>query len=404
MNLDREVILHIIEGEIEFLRAENVNLSLLEDVETKSLFSYALGYLEKNGNPPSLTVLAEEFPDLTLEEDEKSETDVPYLAEKLRDRYVRNNKQEILKELNSAPPTEFVEKMSDISSRLWLVTSKEDNKVSIQNFKEVIERKQQSILENQHIGHTFGFNGLDKYTGGVRAGHLAVFAASPKRFKTWFLINAFIEQLRAGERPIFFTLELSADELMERVLCLISGVSYNDFYRGTLMPKSWKRLEKAAEEFASIAGNGLVVQPPLDKRTIDSFNQEVKRHSASCVLVDQLSFVQWTGNHFKENEGYKEIIYDMKNSATGYKIPWIINAQMNRENDESAEMPRAQQLGLTRAIEEASDLVMILRRTQEMKDEGKVQLVITEARHCDSGHKIFYKVELTHGCSFTELV
>lgn len=381
IDLDFEVVCHLLDGNFDQLRLQNITPDLLLDVGAKSMLSFAYEYYSSYRKAPGFKVLETEF---TVEQSRPPEAEVDYIADKLRARTRRIEQRKLVDKLSRATEEEFMPIVNRESKRIHELTSTDDYMVKGEDFAGIIEYHKQRIAEGATLGSTFGFEEVDDHTGGARKGHLVMLAALPKRGKTWFLLKAFLERVIAGENPALFTLELSKEDIVGRLLCLLSGVSYNSYYKGTLMPYQWKEIDRAIEIYSGLGG-GHIIESPLGNRFVADFNLEADRVGADSILVDQFSFIQWAGNHSRENEGYKEIIYDMKNSAIDYDLSWYVAAQFNRTADESEGFPTAQQIGLTRAVEEASDLILGLKSNEELKEEHQVMLGVVEARHCESG-------------------
>lgn len=99
-----------------------------------------------------------------------------------------------------------------------------------------IHTVQEKILQGAFSGASIGFKEIDAFTGGIKNGHVAYILARPKKKKSFFLLNSFIAQAKAGKKPYLFTLELTPEEVMLRIACMLSGISWNDAQKGSLMP------------------------------------------------------------------------------------------------------------------------------------------------------------------------
>jgi replicative DNA helicase len=404
LDLETEVVRHIFFTGYMGIRKTNITPDLFDldqnlDEErnkkllrTQSLVSWLNGYYDEFRKTPTAEVITSEFT-WTLDDEyqEQPETEIEYLAEKLKVRYAKTVQRRSVMELAQADPEEFSNLYIKGSRKVYDVMSSNDFAVQGEDVFGIIEHQRKRVLENKNLGVSLGFLEISSWTGGVRPGHLAVLAALPKRMKTWVLIKAWLSQSLAGEAPVFATLELSKEETVGRVLCLMSGVPYNSFYRGQLLPYQWKDIEEAGREFAKF--KGAIIEPPLGNRFVSSLLYEAERYDASSIIIDQFSFLQWSAPHNKENEGYKEIVYDLKNSALIYDLPIYMAAQLNRLSVEDDEFPIAQHLGLTRSLEEASDLIMGIKSNDALKEEHQIMLGVVEARHCESGPKARWTIQ-----------
>ena len=408
LNLNQELLTHIVlePASLKKLRALNFSDELIGDPTTRSIVQFAIHHLEKHGEAPSPTVMVEEFGNALSTlfpegEIPEPETEIGYIVDKLKDRYVRGAHADIVRELAGlrADPDGFINSLVQEGNRLWKISNDGHGTISNADYKEVIERHQLAMLEGRFNGITYGFSDIDTHTGGARKGHVTYLGALPKRFKTWIQLQGFIEQRKAGETPVLFTLELSPDEIWYRIFCMLSGVSYTDYITGSLMKREWNKIDKAAEEFKAL-GPAYVRQSPLDKRKVGDILQDAQRFDATSVLIDQLSYLEPSKPHFKDHEGYREICHDIKLLATKSDIPFWVNCQLNREAANLKEMASAQNAGLTRAIEETCDLFLGLYRNEDMIERSQVQIGVIEGRHCPSMAQWMVNVELQESTKF----
>lgn len=389
MDIELELVRHIAAGHYKTLRkAYTFTPDLLGDTGGVAKLKAVCNFADEHS--VSEKILRHEFSWLEDEHFDDPETDMGYLIRVIKDRYVSTVNRGIVLELAEAEPSElqgiYVRGMREIQR----IMSNNTRSVTTQDFGDVLDEVYQRHRDGKNIGVSLGFPDIDEHTGGIKPGHLSILAALPKRMKTWFLIKAFIAQAEAGENPILFSLELSYQEVVQRIACLLSKVSYSRMVSGNLDIVERKLLSKATEKARSL--NGTITQPGLGERLVSHLFLEADRKEATSLLIDQFSFLSPVGNHFKENEGYKEIIYDLKNMAVAYDLPIYMAAQLNREQTND-DFPIAQHLGLTRAVEEASDLIMGIQINSSMREDHTAHLGVVEARHCESGPQARWRVE-----------
>ena len=257
----------------------------------------------------------------------------------------------------------------------------------------------QEEARNVEKGASYGFDALDRLTGGAKKGHLSILAARPKRYKTWIGLKAFVEQQKQGLAPVFFNLELSDVEIYQRLVCLVTGTSFAKMKHGTTSEAEWLRIDERMEDFKS-RGPAYIISPPYEKRTVDDLILEVQRLQAGSVIIDQLSYLQWKGNVQREDQGFRQVVHAMKNAAIKLEMPWYCIVQFNREAANLEEMAGADKVGLTRSIEETCDIMIGLHRTKAQMEDNEVELGIVEARHCSSAHNWTIDVDLNNSTSF----
>jgi hypothetical protein len=402
VDLELETINHIVSGNYSKLRSANITPDLFaldtdvpeeQDklVRVRSVLGYMESYWHTYKKEPPSRVLWDEFPWFE-EEAAEPEMDIPYLAEKLRKRLAKHLQRKHVWALANASPDEFVDLYVQGSRQVYQTMAADDEVIDGSNSMSVIEHQKKRIEEKKTLGESFGFKEIDDWVGGIRPGHLVIIAALPKRMKTWFEVEAFVHQIRVGRNPIFFSFELDVEEMTGRILCRMAGdVSYIRYYRGELLPNEWKKVEQAAEEFLDLKGK--IINLPHGNRFVASMLLEADRYDASCVIVDQFSYLQPVQSFANEHQGYKEIIYDIKNACKIWDLPWYMAAQLGRQAVAEDDWPIAQHLGLTRAVEEVSDTIMGIKLNDALREENKIMLGVIEGRHCESGKKARWVIE-----------
>jgi len=398
IDLDNELVQQILvpENLIE-LKNAGVGPHMVRDTNLKPFVQFIFNYLTEYGTPPNEKVIDYEFENI---QKTGPSVEPAFLADKLKERFIRSRHKSILNDLADArEPEHFVETLISNAHNMWSQVSSKKHILSSEDYKEVIEEFKQSA-ENSEQGATYGFPDVDEHTGGAGPGHLTFFVARPKRFKSWFLLNAFVEQRRQGLVPILFTLELTEKDMYKRLMCMVSGVSYSRMVKNSLMPSEWKKIETAMEEFNAL-GPAYIVHPGFEERKVSNFVLESTKVDADVVLVDQLSFVHPENNSGRTDENTKSIVHAMKVAATKQEIPYICVCQFNREAAQVEDLAGADKIGLSRSIEETADLLIALHRNEDEADLNMVRMRILEGRYCKSNAMWGIKINLQNKTEFT---
>lgn len=397
IDLDSELAQQILipENLIE-LKNAGVGPHMVRDTNLKPFVQFIFDYLTEYGKPPTEAVIFNEF-----KIDKTGPTvDPEYLAEKLKQRFVRSRHKTILNNLADAhEPDEFVDTLIASAHDMWSQIGSKKHILSSQDYREIIEEFKTNA-ENNSQGATYGFKDVDEHTGGAGAGHLTFFVARPKRFKSWFLLNAFVEQRRQGLIPVMFSLELTEKDMYKRLMCMVSGVSYSRMVKNALMPSEWKQIESAMEEFNSL-GPAYIIHPGFEERKVSNFVLEAEKLEADCVLIDQLSFIHPEKNTGRSDENTKTIVHALKVAATKQEIPYVCVCQFNREAAQLEDLAGADKIGLSRSIEETADLLIALHRNEDEADLNIIRMRILEGRYCKSNATWGIKVNLQNKTQFS---
>jgi replicative DNA helicase len=398
IDLDSELVQQILVPEnLLELKKSGIGPHMVKDTKVLPLVQFVFNYLDKYGKPPSESAIAYEWEGLSRT---GPTVDPEFLSDKLKMRHIRSKHKKIVEELAEAKDPElFVDTLISQAHAIWSQISEKKHILSSEDYPQLIEEFKASADKNQQ-GATYGFKDVDEHTGGAGPGHLTFFVARPKRYKSWFLLNAFIEQRRQGLVPVMFSLELTQNDMYKRLMCMVSRVSYTRMVKNTLMPSEWKQIEDAMEEFHQL-GPAYIIHPGFDERKISNFILETEKLKADVVLIDQLSFVHPEKNVGRADENTKSIVHAMKVAATKQEIPYICVCQFNREAAQLEDLAGADKIGLSRSIEETADLLVALHRNEDEADLNIIRMRILEGRYCKSNAAWGIKVNLQNKTQFT---
>jgi replicative DNA helicase len=212
-------------------------------------------------------------------------------------------------------------------------------------------------------GTTTGYIDLDRLTAGLRASDLIIIAARPSMGKTAFALNIAIRAaLKHNITIAFFSLEMSKESLVERMLCAYGRVDLGRVRRGSLQDDDWERLAKAAEALCplSIVIEDTAAMTPLALRA--RCRRIKAEKELGLVIVDYLQLMRSPRNESRELE-ISDISRNLKALAKELKVPVIALSQLNRKPEErSDKRPLLSDLRESGAIEQDADLIMFIHR------------------------------------------
>ena len=206
-------------------------------------------------------------------------------------------------------------------------------------------------------GLQYGIEGLDSALLPMRAGRLVVFASRPGIGKTALAESVSDYAARFGP-VLFVSLEMTAEELTDRAMARMSGLSAQDIMRGKV------GVEKLDDHLKARADAPIVYVDEGGTTTSDilAAAQKVKmmnEGNLGLVIVDYLQLVADKG----ENEVYRVggISHNLKRLAMKMKCPVLALAQLNRNIEAERRKPRLSDLRDSGAIEQDADVVMIMQ-------------------------------------------
>jgi replicative DNA helicase len=176
-----------------------------------------------------------------------------------------------------------------------------------------------------------GFVDLDEKTSGLQKGDLVIVAARPAMGKTSFCLNvAQNASLRSGETIGLFSLEMSKEQLVLRMLCADARVDAHRLRTGKLQEKDWARLAKA---YADLSNSRIYIDDsamvtPLEMRA--KCRRLKAEHGLGLIIVDYLQLVTGSGRIENRQQEISSISRSLKGLAKELAVPVIALSQLSR--------------------------------------------------------------------------
>jgi replicative DNA helicase len=271
----------------------------------------------------------------------------------------------------------------------------------------------EKLFENKGAitGVSTGFRDLDKLTSGLHASEMIVIAARPSMGKTALAMNIAEHAAVEMKLPVaIFSLEMSAQQLVQRMLCSRARVNLAKTRDGFLAETDFPKLTHAASKLAEAKifvddSAGLTILELRAKARRLKAQQDVR-----LIIVDYLQLLRSTSRRAQDNRQLEisEISAGLKGLAKELSIPIIVVAQLNRNPEirtgSGKGVPRLADLRESGSIEQDADLVGLLVREEYYADsdeertelEGKAELIIAKQRNGPIG-----QVKLTFLKAFT---
>lgn len=252
-------------------------------------------------------------------------------------------------------------------------------------------------------GLSTGFVDLDKMTGGLNGGEMIVIAGRPGLGKTSFAMNI-AEHVAVEQRKSVgvFSLEMSAEALVLRMLCSRARTNLANFRDGFMADRDFPKLTGAAGKLANapIFINDSCALTVVQLRA--KARRMVQQHGIKLFIIDYLQLLRGTSGR-KRVEEVSEISVGIKAFSKEMNVPVIILSQLNREMErDKGRAPRLSDLRESGQIEADADLVGLLYKPKigdEEKDNDEpveaeaVNLMIAKQRNGPTGnvHLTFIK-------------
>src|SRR2546423_11968657 len=270
-----------------------------------------------------------------------------------------------------------VDALLDEVERDVLRISEERVESSTRTIKDLVNRAINTIEEFHQrqgmlTGISTGFADLDKMTSGFHGGEMIVIAARPSMGKTSLAMNI-AEHVAVEERlPVgVFSLEMTAESLVLRMLCSRSRVNLRNIREGFLAERDFPKLTGSAGKLASAPlyiddSSGLSILQ-LRAKARRMFQQ----YGIKLFVIDYLQLLNSTSRRIENRQQeIAEISNGIKALAKELNVPVIILSQLNRELEKDKDRkPRLSDLRESGAIEQDADLVALLYKPSSGDDD-----------------------------------
>ena len=258
-------------------------------------------------------------------------------------------------------------------------------------FEQLTQRAQNKELVT---GVPTGYYTFDEYTAGLQPSDLIIVAGRPSMGKTAFAMNLAMRAACMYTVPTaVFSLEMSKEQIMMRMLCCWGKVDLSKLRRGRLDDNDWARLYEAA--------NALSPAPIFVDDSAALTTMEVRarcrrlkaEHGLGLVVVDYLQLMRSARRVDSREQEISDISRNLKALAKELQVPVIALSQLNRKVEERGDKrPMMSDLRESGAIEQDADVIIFLyreaayKKKEELTPEDNVaEIIIGKQRNGPTG-------------------
>ena len=226
------------------------------------------------------------------------------------------------------------------------------------------ERLEKIFREGKSVtGISTGYGELDKLLSGLQPSELIILAARPSQGKTALALNmAENIAIRGGLPVAVFSLEMSKESLLQRLVASVAQVDAHKFRSGHLSREDWRRMTEGLGQISSAplwiddAGSISVLE-------IGAKARRLKRDKGlSLLIVDYLQLITARGRFNSRQEEVASISRALKGLAKELQIPVLVLSQLTRAPEREERGPQLSDLRESGAIEQDADVVMFIYR------------------------------------------
>jgi replicative DNA helicase len=343
------------------------------------------GTLDEAGGPPYLAFLTTAVP---------TAANLAHYARIVREKYILrhliSNATQII--TDSYDATQEVDALLDRAEKaIFDITSRKFSggvvplKDLIRNQIETIDRLYQ---RKEHItGIATGFHEFDTMTAGLQPSDLIIIAARPSMGKS-ALMTCIAEHAGMVLKvpTAIFSLEMSKEQLIQRMLCSTARVNAHKVRTGFLAQSDWPNLTSAAAKLSE-APIYIDDTPGISVLELKAKARRLKsQFDIKLVILDYMQLMQGTGSSENRQQEISEISRSLKELARELNVPLIAISQLSRAVESRTDhRPQLSDLRESGAIEQDADVVVLLLREEYYnpteENRGKAEVIIAKQRN-----------------------
>lgn len=328
-------------------------------------------------------------------------THIEIIKERYFSRALMNAAQNIIKDINGGEMDSA--KLIDGAEQSIYAIRQGREVTGLTHIKSVIENETYDRLtkmanletRNDYIGIPTGIQNLDRMITGLNKSDLIILGARPGMGKTSFALNiARNVAINAGKTVCFFSLEMSRDQLAQRMLSSEAGIKSEKLRTGDLTEDEWTRLVQAGESLSKTQ----IYFDETSNITVPQMKAKLRRmKKVDLVVIDYLGLMKSARNIDNRVQEVSEITRNLKIMAKDLKIPIIACAQLSRgtETKGKSHKPALSDLRDSGSIEQDADIVLFLYRDtyydsekeadEDRADPNKAECIVAKNRHGEVG-------------------
>lgn len=270
-----------------------------------------------------------------------------------------------------------------------------EQSISEKSFMQLVEERQELFRQyGNNIplinAHSTGYKELDKLIGGLGNTNLIIFAGRPAMGKTGFAVNIAENLAITNKIPVaFFSLEMGADQIVERLVCSRAGVSKQKLNSGTLTGEEYQRLNEVVLGYDQ---SPLYIedQSEISINLIKSRARRLKKaHDIKVIMIDYLQLIKSNIKHENKNIEVGYISGELKRLARELNVPIFCLAQLSRKVEARVDnKPLMSDIRDSGSVEQDADQVIFIHREEyynKLNKPGLATVIVSKNRHGSIG-------------------
>lgn len=262
-------------------------------------------------------------------------------------------------------------------------------------------KREQMRKENKFTGIPTSFKPLNKKTGGLQKEQLIILAGRPAMGKTSVAINFLINAASYEYKCAFFSLEMTAARLTDKIICSIAEIDFSAYKKGELMDSQREDAERSLDVINkwNITFNDSML---INIEQVHANCKAIKnRFGLDIVFIDYLQLMRTSEKTGNREQEISTISRNAKKMAVDLQVPVVLLSQLNRAVESRADKrPMLSDLRESGSIEQDADIVLFLYRDSVYNDTAKYdtgEVIVAKHREGEIG-----TFEFKHNSSLTK--
>lgn len=237
----------------------------------------------------------------------------------------------------------------------------------------------------KYLGLPTGYPILDKVLTGLNRSDLIILAARPGVGKTSFALN--LATNLTTKRPdigvAIFSLEMTKQQLVQRMLSSLSGVESQVFRTGNVATDQWSNI---AEATSRLSKTNIFIDDTSGISVAEIKSKCRRIRNLGLVIVDYLQLMSSNRRNESRVNEVSDITRNFKIMAKELNVPIVLLSQLSRDNEKQQRRPKLSDLRDSGSIEQDADIVLFLHREGDLNDTDmeeihEVSLIVAKNRH-----------------------
>ena len=302
-----------------------------------------------------------------------------------------------------------IETTIDLAEQKILSVANKRNNTAVTSIKDIVKDAMGRIeklydSKEAFTGLPTGFVDFDKMTSGLQPSDLVIVAARPSMGKSSLVLNIAQHVALKGHKSVaFFSLEMSKEQLAQRMLCSEALIDASRLRIGQLKEEEWPKLVDAADRLS----NADILLDDTPGITALEMRAKARRwkneHGLDLIIVDYLQLMQGASQRSSDNrqQEMSDISRSLKALARELNVPVIALSQLSRGVEaRTNKRPMLSDLRESGALEQDADVVAFIYREdyydKETENQNIVEFIIAKHRNGPVGVvKLFFQREIT---------